>query len=527
MAKDVQSSPNTALALAVDAFQALDRKPAPGPISQGEIIGGRYRVERIVAEGGMGIIVAATHLELEEVVAIKFLRDEFASKPEVVGRFAREAKAAAKLKSEYVASVYDVGISPERGPYIVMEYLEGEDLETVLTADGRLPYARATELMMQACEAIANAHANGIIHRDIKPANLFLVRRQGVTVIKVLDFGVSKTALTGNVFGGAISLVKTQTLVGSPIYMSPEALRGREEVTASSDIWSIGAVLYELITGETAFNGASITELCAAVLETEPAPICDRVPEVPDELAVVIMRCLDKDPKYRWSSIAELVCALAPFAPARARQSVERVVEISKNASLVPQEFVVPSTSSIPVPSLLPRSVTAALPPPPQTLLETLSEDALTRENLGIKTIPPAAVIATAATGPHAAATPSPAPTRKWVPLVLAACGGAAIAGLVLAATHKDPSSIPQPITMTVTTAPAPLQPPTVTLATTTRPTAEPAAAAPAPAAPKAAARPTVAGTKATVKASASAPPAAAEPPSPSSNMQSAIDDRK
>jgi len=526
MGKDVQS----AGLHSVDGFpskEPFERKPAPGPISQGEIIGGRYRVDRIVAEGGMGIIVAATHLELEETVAIKFLRDEFASKPEVVGRFAREAKAAAKLKSEYVATVFDVGISPERGPYIVMEYLEGEDLETVLTADGRLPYGRACELMMQACEAIANAHANGIIHRDIKPANLFLVRRNGVAVVKVLDFGVSKTALTGNVFGGAISLVKTQTLVGSPIYMSPEALRGREEVTSSSDIWSIGAVLYELITGDTAFNGASITELCAAVLETEPESMCDRVPEVPPELAEVIMKCLHKEPVGRWHSVAELVCALAPFAPARARISIERVIEISKNASLVPQEFVVPTQTSFSGPSLMPRTPTSVVvTAPPQSLLETLPEDSPVRERF--KTIPPS----TAKTGFQASQPSPPIGSRKMLPLVLAAFGGAAIAGIALLATRQEP--LPQqPITMTVTTAQTPSVPlsPAVTVGATQRPGAamDPSVApTPAPS-PKPVRVMSAVGKAPVGKPSAAPSTPAAEPqaPAPSTNVQSAIDDRK
>ena len=527
MGKDVQS----AGLHSVDGFpskEPVERRPAPGPISQGEIIGGRYRVDRIVAEGGMGIIVAATHLELEETVAIKFLRDEFASKPEVVGRFAREAKAAAKLKSEYVASVYDVGISPERGPYIVMEYLEGEDLETVLTADGRLPYGRACELMMQACEAIANAHANGIIHRDIKPANLFLVRRNGVAIVKVLDFGVSKTALTGNVFGGAISLVKTQTLVGSPIYMSPEALRGREEVTSSSDIWSIGAVLYELITGDTAFNGASITELCAAVLETEPTSICERVPEVPPELADVIMKCLHKEPQGRWHTVAELVCALAPFAPARARISIERVIEISKNAALLPQEFVVPTQTSMPAASMAPRAPASfAVPAPPQSLLETLPEDSPIRERS--KTLPPA----TSKTGFQAPQPSHPIGSRRMLPLVLAAFGGAALAGIALLATRQEP--LPQqPITMTVTTAQTPISSPAVTVGTTQRPNAEPSVAPPPAPSPKPATATRMAsgaaGKAAPVAKPSAAPWApAAEPqaPAPSTNVQSAIDDRK
>jgi serine/threonine-protein kinase len=349
------------------------------PFAPGELIGDRYRVERVIAEGGMGVIVAARHLELEETVAIKFLKDEFASKPEIVGRFAREAKAAAKIKCEYTATVHDVGISTDRGPYIVMEYLEGRDLEAVLQSDRRIPYARAVELMMQAGEAIGVAHANGIIHRDIKPANLFLVKSEhDVPIVKVLDFGVSKAALTGNMFGGAISLVKTQSLVGSPIYMSPEQIRGNQESGFAADIWSMGAVLYELVTGATAFTGSSITELCAAVLETEPLPITARIADVPAGLSDTIMRCLEKDPAKRWPTVAELVVALAPYAPKRARMSVDRVVAVSKSAGLVPLSFTAPTTIAPPPSSGASIPAIPSSSPTPLSLLETRSEAAQT-----------------------------------------------------------------------------------------------------------------------------------------------------
>ncbi len=350
MDKDGQQSPSFAPESEPERSGSMPVMRLTGtPFTPGEVVGGRYRIERIIAEGGMGIIVAAHHLELEERVAIKFLKEEFASKPEIVGRFAREAKAAARIKCEYTPTVFDVGISQERGPYIVMEHLEGEDLELVLETTGRLPFVRAAELIMQAGEAIAVAHANGIIHRDIKPANLFLVKGdQAIPVVKVLDFGVSKTALTGNVFGGAITLVKTQSLVGSPIYMSPEQIRGKQEVGYTSDVWSLGAVLYELVTGVTAFNGSSITELCASVLESEPEPVTDLVPEVPAGLAETIMRCLDKNAKRRFQSVAELVVALAPYAPKRARISVERAIAVSKSAGLLPASFAAPTTLAPP-----------------------------------------------------------------------------------------------------------------------------------------------------------------------------------
>ncbi len=351
------------------------------PFTPGEVIGGRYCIERIVAEGGMGLIVLAHHSELEEKVAIKFLKEEFASKPEIVGRFAREAKAAARIKCEYTPTIFDVGVSQERGPYIVMEYLEGEDLELVLETTGRLPFARATELIMQAGEAIAVAHANGIIHRDIKPANLFLVKGdQSMPVLKVLDFGVSKTALTGNVFGGAISLVKTQSLVGSPIYMPPEQIRGKDDVSYTGDVWSLGAVLYELVTGRTAFSGSSITELCAAVLESEPPPVTDHVPDIPAGLAETIMRCLEKNPKRRLQSVAELVVALAPYAPKRARMTVDRAIAVSKAAGLVPASFSAPTTIAPPpltsdAPGVTPLIPTASAPPRLHLDAQSISDD--------------------------------------------------------------------------------------------------------------------------------------------------------
>jgi eukaryotic-like serine/threonine-protein kinase len=337
--REIESESRPVVVAEVTSSSATKVNLVRTPFAAGEVIGGRYRVDGIVAEGGMGVIVAATHLELDETVAIKFLKPELAADPEIVGRFAREAKAAAKLKSEYTAAVHDVGISHERGPYIVMEYLEGEDFEKVLRRGGPIHYARATELMMQAGAAIAVAHAHKIIHRDIKPANLFLMHNDhGAPKVKVLDFGVSKAAITGNVFGGAMSYVKTASLVGSPAYMSPEQLRGKESVDVTTDIWSLGAVLYELITGTTPFTGGSVTGLYAAMLETTPITVAEHVPEVPAALSETIMRCFATDPRGRWQSVAELVVALAPFAPERARISVDRIVTLSKAAGLMKGE---------------------------------------------------------------------------------------------------------------------------------------------------------------------------------------------
>lgn len=523
-------------------LKAVKSGPAPAPvvqlvkppISQGEIIAGRYRVERIVAEGGMGIIVAAKHIELEENVAIKFLRDEFAQKPEIVGRFAREAKAAAKIKSTYTATVHDVGISEDRGPFIVMEYLEGEDLEVVLQSDGRIPYARAAEYIMQAGEALAAAHAAGIIHRDVKPANLFLVKSDhNVPIIKVLDFGVSKTALTGNVFGGAISLVKTQSLlVGSPIYMSPEQLRGTQEVGFTSDVWSLGAVLYELITGETAFTGSSITELCAAVLESTPQSIRTRAPEAPPELEEVVMTCLEKDPKKRYQTVAEVVVALARFAPVRARMSVDRVIALSKAAGLLAQSYEPPEALMPPViMSLMPPSPSLApQASPPQSLLETVME----RDEEEAAAVSASEPTAPRSMPPRVSQTSEVAPKPRW-PMFIA--GGLVVGALALGGRWlaKD-APVAQPAPPTPTAAAA--APTMVGVPTMTTPAATDSAAAAATdnkaekaekAEKKATAKITPpATTKAAAKASAVNPaPPAAPAPVKSENVRSAIDDRK
>jgi eukaryotic-like serine/threonine-protein kinase len=545
MGKDVQDgslSPDSVDSAQVKSGSMPTVRLIHTPFEQGELIGGRYRIERILAEGGMGIIVAARHLELEETVAIKFLKEEFASKPEIVGRFAREAKAAAKIKCEYTATVHDVGISVERGPYIVMEYLEGEDLESVLQADGRLPFARATELMMQAGEAIAVAHANGIIHRDIKPANLFLVKSShGVPFVKVLDFGVSKTALTGNVFGGTISLVKTQSLVGSPIYMSPEQLRGgNTEVGFASDVWSLGAVLYELITGTTAFTGSSITELCASVLETEPYPMADRVPDVPSGLADAIMKCLQKDPRKRWQSVAELVVALAPYAPKRACMSVDRVVAVSKTAGLLPADFTAPTTIAPPASSsaipLAPGSFQPVVRP--NTLVDTQTEGAPAISTEDVDTA-----------GVDASVRPQS--TRAKV-VGLGLLGAAALMGMLyflrLAATAPEASNTtaaataPPPTAVAATTAAAtPTAPPSPVVINEPRPSALPSTAGAQPTTPRATAtpfaqapwRPTAQPSRAPLGAPSVKPSAAvsAPPSQPATatteQVRSAIDDRK
>jgi serine/threonine-protein kinase len=310
------------------------------PFAPGEMVAGKYEIVGLIGSGGMGYVVAALHVELGELVALKFLRQEALAQEELVERFAREARAAVKIKSEYVARVMDVGSLPGGVPFIVMEHLEGKDLADVLAEQGRLPVRVAVEYMMQACEALASAHANGIVHRDVKPENLFLTRHaQSVDIIKVLDFGISKLALTSPASKGSRQFVRTMLPMGSPTYMSPEQIRSAGEVDARTDIWSLGCVLFELLTGTTAFDAPTLMQLSAAILEKEPTPLCDLLPDAPPELEAVLQRCLEKDVNKRYQNIAELAVALYPFAPRRARISAERCSYLLRDAGLPAAEI--------------------------------------------------------------------------------------------------------------------------------------------------------------------------------------------
>ena len=316
------------------------------PFAVGDVIAGKYEVVGLIGSGGMGYVVAALHIELGEMVALKFLRSEALAQEELVERFAREARAAVRIKSEYVARVMDVGTLPDGVPFIVMEHLEGKDLADVLAEQGRLPARVAVEYMMQACEALASAHANGIVHRDIKPENLFLTRHaQGVDIIKVLDFGISKLALTSPASKGSRQFVRTMMPMGSPTYMSPEQIRSSGEVDARTDIWSLGCVLFELLTGTTAFDAPTLMQLSAAILEKEPTPLSTLLPDASPELEAVVARCLQKDVTQRFQNIAELAVALYPFAPRRARISAERCSYLLRDAGLPAAEIEIGSVA--------------------------------------------------------------------------------------------------------------------------------------------------------------------------------------
>jgi predicted Ser/Thr protein kinase len=295
----------------------------PAGVAVGDIIAGKYRVERVLGQGGMGMVVAATHIELDQLVAIKFLLPAAAANKSAVERFAREARASAKLRSDNVVHVTDVGTFDSGEPFIVMEYLEGQDLGDVLREGGPLAIDDAVDYVLQACAALAEAHAAGIIHRDLKPANLFLAERQDtVRVVKVVDFGISK--VTAAIPTG--KLTNTQDLMGSPLYMSPEQLSLSHAIDGRSDIWSLGIILYELIGGEPPFQDEGLPQLCTAVL-VRPAPPIERDGLSPG-LAAVIARCLEKDADARYADVGELATALAEFAPERSRPTLARIARL-------------------------------------------------------------------------------------------------------------------------------------------------------------------------------------------------------
>ena len=290
-------------------------------VKPGDVLAGKYQVERILGVGGMGVVVVAHHIQLDERVALKFLLPSALGNPEAVSRFAREARAAVKIKSEHVASVRDVGELPSGAPYMVMEYLEGDDLSAWLKERGPLPVEQALDFVLQACVAVADAHALGIVHRDLKPANLFCTRRSdGQLSIKVLDFGISK--MTDTLAG---SVTRTSSMMGSPLYMSPEQMISAKDVDAQADIWALGVILFELLTGRPAFLADTITEL-AILVTNQPAPAVRTLrPDAPGGLEAIILKCLEKDRRQRYRNVAELAVALLPFAPARAASSVERI----------------------------------------------------------------------------------------------------------------------------------------------------------------------------------------------------------
>jgi serine/threonine-protein kinase len=291
---------------------------------EGDVLAGKYKIERVIRQGGMGIVVAAQHLQLPIKVALKFLLPSASLAPEAVARFLREARAASLIQSDHVVRVTDVGSLESGMPYMVMELLQGADLGEILESRGPLPRPVAVDCVLQACEAVAEAHKLGIVHRDLKPSNLFLTQRaNGAPLLKVLDFGISK-AIARSDGKSSANTTATTAFLGSPAYMSPEQVRSAKHVDGRTDIWALGVVLHELLTGAPVYQAESVSALAAMILRDPPKPVRQLRPEIPVRLENIILRCLEKDRERRYASASELAAALAPFSSATFNQTVER-----------------------------------------------------------------------------------------------------------------------------------------------------------------------------------------------------------
>lgn len=334
----------------------------------GDIIADKYRVERVLGVGGMGVVLAATHIELGERRAIKLMHASGSDDPEYVTRFLREARALARLRGEHIARVHDVGRLGEGVPYMVIEYLEGTDLAQVLEARTRLPVQEAVLFLLQVCEALAEAHVAGIVHRDLKPQNLFLTRApDGSPHVKVIDFGIAKTTATDTTQQkGAAAATKTGAWMGSPLYMSPEQIQSARDVDARSDIWALGAILYEFLTGKQVWPGTELMEIFYHVTMTSPAVPSSIVPNLPPGLDAIVIRCLEKDRNRRYASVAALAEALEVFATDEAKSYARRAARIvlarqstipnvaessgEHHASFVPTVAAPPAAMQTPIP---------------------------------------------------------------------------------------------------------------------------------------------------------------------------------
>jgi serine/threonine-protein kinase len=301
------------------------------PVEPGGMVAGKYRVDRTIGFGGMGVICEATHLELGQKVAIKFVRFERASDDRTVARFLTEARSAAQLRSQHTCRVVDCGRLESGSPYMVMEYLEGADLRSIVSAQAPLPVEDSVCFVSQALEALAEAHARGIVHRDIKPENLFLTQGpDGGAMIKVLDFGISKQL--GRNQSSSRSLTEPTESIGSPYHMSPEQMIDPTTVDARTDIWAMGVVLYELLTGRLPFEGETTPQICANVMTAQPKSPLEIRADLPEALVQVVLSCMEKDREKRVPDVGALSRALENFGGARSGLAAARVEGILARA---------------------------------------------------------------------------------------------------------------------------------------------------------------------------------------------------
>jgi serine/threonine-protein kinase len=304
-------------------------------VAVGAVLDGKYRVESVLGRGGMALVVAARHETLGHRVALKLLRPEASASPQYAQRALREARAAAALTSEHVTQVLDVGQLDSGQPYIVMELLEGSDFGAVLRERGPLAVRDVATYLVQACDAIAEAHGRGIVHRDLKPGNLFLARRRdGSPLVKLMDFGISKM-----VEGSPDeALTATQDSLGTPHYMSPEQLLSARDVDTRTDVWALGVLAFRLLTGAYPFVGETAPAVHIAIASVRPPRLRDVRPDAPVAVDDLIARCLTKSRTDRLQTVVEFARTLLPFADEDTRRRYASVGEVSVPVTEAPAD---------------------------------------------------------------------------------------------------------------------------------------------------------------------------------------------
>lgn len=277
----------------------------------GRVIDGKYRLVRLIGEGGMAQVFEAEHTVLSRRVAVKVLRSILTSTPDVTSRFLLEAKTAAKLDHPNVVQVFDVGVEEDGLIFIVMEMLRGSTLSGLIDQKGRLPSSRVVPIVLQVLSALNAAHSLGIIHRDLKPDNVFLaVDARMREEVKLLDFGIAKIQGTEDV---DTKLTRTGMVMGTPHYLSPEQARGGRDVDARIDIWSVGVMMFEMLSGRIAFDGTSYNEVLGNILMEQPAPLRELVPNIPEEIVAVVEKAMSKDREQRYPTVARMIRELMPL----------------------------------------------------------------------------------------------------------------------------------------------------------------------------------------------------------------------
>jgi serine/threonine-protein kinase len=322
------------------SFGVTSTYPQPG-----DVLDGKYRVEHLLGEGGMGAVAKATHLLRRAPVALKFMSGAVLSMQGAVERFVNEGVAASQIDSDHVVKVFDVGRLPSGAPYLVMEYLDGLDLGQILEREGpTLPVPRAIHFTLQTLRALHTAHAAGIVHRDMKPSNVFVIERDGERdFVKLVDFGISKVR-TADDGQAAPHLTRTNSALGTPLYMSPEQARSPRDVDHRTDLYSVGAILYEMLTGRTPYTSdtGEFTEILFKIFTTEPEPLSRLRPDLPEGLAAMVHRALTREPDGRFPTATDMAEALSVYADERSNQVIARLRTGRRSQTPVPLHSVTP-----------------------------------------------------------------------------------------------------------------------------------------------------------------------------------------